>query len=156
MSNISSNSLFHFTSNLNSLTGILENNFVPRYCLEETLLNENLDRSRIVGAIPMVCFCDISLGQINNHIKMYGSYGIGMSKEWGMKKKLNPLIYINQNSKLADSISEMATSIYNLLDNSCNSDSINAWDTFFKISNFLKFYTGNFFRNGNIINGLAI
>lgn len=151
MSNISSNSLFHFTPEAEYLIGILENNFIPRYSYEETTLNNGLERSKMVGAIPMVCFCDISLGQINNHIKIYGSYGIGMTKEWGVKNKLNPLIYINQNSELADSISKLSSSIYNILGNSCNLDSQNAADDFFKLSKFLKPYMGDFIRNGELI-----
>lgn len=151
MSNISSNSLFHFTSKAEYLIGILEHTFIPRYCYEEITLSDRLERLQVVGAIPMVCFCDISLGQINNHIKTYGSYGIGMTKEWGIKNKLNPLIYINQNSELADSVSKISSSLFNLLCNSCNSDSQNATDEFFKISKFLKPYSGDFNRNKELI-----
>jgi hypothetical protein len=154
MSNISSNCLFHFTSNAEHLIGILTNNFVPRYCYEETILNLNLERGKIIGAIPMVCFCDISLSQISNHVETYGSYGIGMTKEWGIKNKLNPIIYINENSKLANAFSGISNNIFNLLNNSCNQDSTEACDEFLKIAKFIKPYKGNFLRKNNIISNV--
>lgn len=45
--------------------------------------------------IPMVCFCDISLSNIKTHMENYGEYGIVMKKEWGIKNKLQPVMYIN-------------------------------------------------------------
>lgn len=52
-------------------------------------------------AFPMVCFCDIPLSQIKNHIEHYGNYGIGLSKEWGIRNRLNPVLYIELNSSLS-------------------------------------------------------
>ena len=57
MSNISSNSLFHFTSKRDYLINILKNEFIPRYVLEEIPLSKHLKRPKIESAIPMVCFC---------------------------------------------------------------------------------------------------
>ncbi len=48
--------------------------------------------------IPMVCFCDIPLSVVGNHIDQYGSYGIGLSKDWGKKNRLSPIHYIPQGS----------------------------------------------------------
>src|SRR5690606_40320209 len=82
MSNISPNSLFHFTKKIEYLIDIFKRGFQPRFCAEKLQL---LEYSSIRGynlGIPMTCFCDISLGQISNHISMYGNYGIGMTKEW--------------------------------------------------------------------------
>ena len=80
MPSISSNSLFHFTSK-DSLLKILESSFRPSYSRETLYFND----SEIRVLVPMICFCDIPLSQINNHIATYGEYGIGMSKEWGKK-----------------------------------------------------------------------
>jgi hypothetical protein len=146
MSNISSNALFHFTSKAEYLIGILTDNFMPRYCFEEVLLTEDNEGKKLCCAIPMVCFCDISLGQINNHIKTYGSYGIGMTKQWGIKNQLNPLIYINQGSTLAESFNKMAKHI-----SEDEFDNIFIDDEFATLSKFLKPYTGDFERNGKII-----
>ncbi|MBG6185885.1 abortive infection system antitoxin AbiGi family protein [Flavobacterium sp. CAN_S2] len=152
MSNISSNCLFHFTSKAEFLIGILTNTFIPRYCYEETKLNSSFDRPKMMGARPMVCFCDISLSQINNHVKTYGDYGIGMTKEWGIRNKLNPLIYVNEGSELADAFSKMASTMFDLLDKNCNEYTRNAYDQFAKMSNFVKPYSGEIIMNSKPVN----
>ncbi|CAG1065936.1 hypothetical protein BAC1_01531 [uncultured bacterium] len=95
MSNISSETLFHFT-NLENLKGILENEFCPRYSIEVVEYAGVI----IETAYPMVCFCDIPLSQIKAHLKHYGNYGIGMSREWIFSKKLNPVMYLRIGSDL--------------------------------------------------------
>jgi len=64
---LSAGSLFHFTSTIDNLIGILEGAFRPRLSVEDFALvkrhfrsAEALDRS----GIPMVCFCDIRLSQV--------------------------------------------------------------------------------------------
>ena len=101
MSSLSPYSIFHFTPSLDNLLGILKNTFYPRYCYDEFDLIDNDTQSFIEDAIPMVCFCDIPLSQLMNHINTYGKYGLGMSKEWGIREGLNPVIYFNRNSYLA-------------------------------------------------------
>lgn len=83
-----SNSLFHFTKSVDFLKGILQGGFHPRYCLEDT---GYLDIDYI--GYPMVCFCDIPLSRIADHTGFYGSYGLGMTKEWAIKNSLAPLLY---------------------------------------------------------------
>ena len=143
MSNISSNSLFHFTSSAENLIGILTNNFIPKYSYENVPLNAELERGVLNCGIPMVCFCDISLSQINNHIKTYGSYGIGLKKEWGIKKKLNPLIYVNEKSVLADSFSQ-------LLPHLLQGKDVKTMTEFLTMSKYLKPYQGDFKKNGKL------
>ncbi len=83
-----SNSLFHFTKTIENLKGILDNGFYPRYSLEDaTVLGHEY------MGYPMVCFCDIPISRIIEHTSFYGEYGIGMTKEWGLKNKLSPLLY---------------------------------------------------------------
>lgn len=148
MSNISSNSLFHFTPKKEYLISILKQTYVPRYCYEETKLSDKSERAGFESAIPMVCFCDISLSQMTNHIKMYGGYGLGMTKEWGIRKKLNPIIYVNPNSNISESVSQMAENLYQALDKHCSEITQNIWDEYMNLSNFLKPYEGNF-KRGN-------
>lgn len=83
-----SNNLFHFTRNIEFLKGILLNGFMPRYSLEDAG-PLNIDYL----AYPMVCFCDIPISRISEHTAFYGEYGIGMTKEWGLRNNLAPLIY---------------------------------------------------------------
>lgn len=65
---------------------ILMGSFSISYC-KETFVLDNA-RPYILG-IPMVSFCDIPLSQILDHVKKYGNYGIGLSKEWAKSKGLN-------------------------------------------------------------------
>lgn len=88
---VSSNTLFHFTRDYDTLTKILKGmSFWPRYC-QEFGWNSSF-------AVPMTCFCDIPLSQIKNHIDTYGSYGIGMSKEFAIKNEINPIFYVTKAS----------------------------------------------------------
>jgi hypothetical protein len=106
---ISANSLFHFTNNISNLIGILTNNFFPRYSLENysAFYTQSMaKRLKLINiAIPMVCFCDIPLSSIRNHIKVYGRYAIGLSKEWGERKNISPVMYALNNSISAKVIS---------------------------------------------------
>jgi hypothetical protein len=87
-----SNSIFHFTGKIDFLKSIIFNGFYPRYCREDMkwLTDENEP-----FAYPMVCFCDIPLSRIIHHIKDYGGFGIGLSKEWATRKNIHPVIYFS-------------------------------------------------------------
>ena len=158
MSIISSNSLFHFTPRAEYLIGILTNDFHPRYCYEEISLTSSEEikaTKKVQCAIPMVCFCDIPLGQIKNHIKTYGSYGLGMTKEWGIKMNLNPLIYLNQNSQLSNSISQIGEILNDrILNSDGTGKSESAMIEFLKLSKYLKHYEGDFLRNGVLMENI--
>ncbi len=97
-----SQTLFHFTGKLEYLKGILQHGFHPRYCLED--LNWLVDQK---VAYPMVCFCDIPLGRVDQHVANYGNYGIGMSRAWAVRKKLSPVIYLSKDSDLALSFNRL-------------------------------------------------
>lgn len=99
MGTLSANTLFHFTGTKENLISILQNGFYPRYCLEDPFLTENLKL-----AVPMVCFCDIPLSQIQNHSSAYGQYALGLRKEWAEKKGVCPVLYTHTSSYLHESI----------------------------------------------------
>lgn len=83
---LSSSSIIHFTNKKAYLKGILENNFHISYCSETvTFGTQNWSFHA-----PMVSFCDIPLSEVKNHIEKYGSYGIGLTKEWASRNGLNP------------------------------------------------------------------
>ena len=142
MSRLSPDSLFHFTSCLENLLGILDNTFYPRYCYEEFKLMEKDQQLFVEDAFPMVCFCDIPLSQLMKHIEIYGKYGLGMTKEWGIRKRLNPVIYFNKNSRMANRLSVMTNSLI--------------WDTgliaqaFHEIMMYVKPYEGILYRGGRV------
>jgi len=90
--------VFHFTRNLTNLMGILEHGFYPHGCLE--------DLSWLGGpgynayTFLMVCFCDIPLSRLTEHVEFYGNYGIGLSRRWALDKGLNPVLYFSPQAPL--------------------------------------------------------
>jgi len=93
---LSTNSVFHFTNNIDALKGILSNQFRIKYCLEKIETKQKI----VEYAVPMVSFCDIPLSQVINQIKKYGGYGIGLSKPWAKSRGLNPVLYLEKKSTI--------------------------------------------------------
>ena len=81
---------------MNNIQNILRNNFIPK-CSLETIFN---GADKLEFAYPMVCFCDIPLSQVKEHIAIYGHYGIGLSMEWGIENGLNLVLYLESRSDL--------------------------------------------------------
>lgn len=104
---VTSNSLFHFTNSLQNLKGILKDKFQLTYCREQY----KLDYETHDSYYPIISFCDIPLSLTKKHINSYGSYGIGMKKEWGINHGLNPVLYIENNSQLAEGIQNTTKNI---------------------------------------------
>jgi hypothetical protein len=100
-----SQTLFHFTRKLDYLKGILKDGFHPRYCLED--LNWAVPGKSYSYAYPMVCFCEIPLSRVDEHVEMYGKYGIGMSRAWAVRNGLNPILYLSNQSMLYSSIGDL-------------------------------------------------
>ena len=111
--NLSSKTLFHFTNQKNNLLGILENGIFVRYSLET--YGEIL-KSKNELVLPMACFCDIPLSKIKEHTKKYGTYSIGLSKEWGMKNGLSPVIYTHSKSNTAKILNSLTKNITEIFD----------------------------------------
>ena len=91
-----SSTLFHFTKSIDSLKGIL-----PKYSLEDMSWIFGLDQHI---AHTMICFCDIPLARISEHTQFYGKYGIGMTRDWGEKNNLQPLVYYTSTGTLKASL----------------------------------------------------
>lgn len=99
-----SDNLFHFTDTLDVLKLILKNCFQPRFCQEDV---EWLDMEWRHLAYAMTCFCDIPLSRINEHTAFYGKYGLGLTKEWGIRQGLEPVLYIRPNGAIAKVLDNM-------------------------------------------------
>lgn len=140
---LSSNSIFHLTSSKDSLRGILESNFKIKYCLETIDFGSAASEIRV----PMVSFCDIPLSEIKEHISKYGEYGIGLTKEWAEKNKLNPVLYVARNSNLATSYTK-ALHDFVLSDTSCEADESDHALT--DVLRYIKNYQGDLNRKGKI------
>ena len=89
MKNNSASSLFHYTNCIGALEGIITEGLFPNYCKESFSYN---GKTEIVG-IPMVSFCDIPFMRIESFSDRYGKYAIGLSKEWGLRNRINPVFY---------------------------------------------------------------
>ncbi len=148
---LSASALFHFTDTFEKLINIFKTAFRPQYCLEDWYeIYPDLRGRLYMSAVPMVCFCDIPLSQIGEHIKDYGSYAIGLSKNWATQNKLNPVIYTTPGSTLSNYIMSIIMDTNKII--STPSDiGIKTVNSFFEIMSFVKAYKGIHYRNGNKI-----
>jgi len=120
-------------------------------------LEEKITEIGIVNAVPMVCFCDIPLSQIEKHVDFYGKYGVGLRKEWAISQKLNPVMYLSSSSKLSDNLSEI-TQILAEFDKGIGNSAItseylkkNGFLNITEIRSFTKPIKGLMYRNGNFV-----
>lgn len=103
-SKVQADTLFTFTSQLDFLISSLKLKMLsPRYCTEDVSYLRITSVKQI--AIPMKCFCDINMHRLGEHLQWYGYYGIDFSKEWRMKKRIQPIQYINKDSYLCKDFS---------------------------------------------------
>lgn len=108
-SSIQPDTLFTFVPKLEFLINYIKNSCLyPRYC-EEDISYLNIPNLKKIY-IPMKCFCDINLHRIGIHLDWYGHYGLAFEKNWGMKKGLQSIQYINPNSNLCKDFSESFSS----------------------------------------------
>ena len=104
-SKVQADTLFTFTTQVEFLITSIKNRMIsPRYC-EENLKYLNISGIERI-AFPMKCFCDINMHKLNDHLSWYGYYGLAFSKEWGMKRRIQPIQYMNPNSYLCKDFSE--------------------------------------------------
>ncbi len=103
MWNVHSRAIFHFTTR-EGLLGILSKNFRSSFSRERITID---DGSIWDYRIPTVCFCDIPLHLISDHISEYGRYGLGLSRDWAINKKLNPVFYYQSKSLLFSEFSSL-------------------------------------------------
>lgn len=151
---ISSNTLFHFTSKIENVIGILKHGFRPHYCLENLnfIFGESADKSeRLICAYPMVCFCDIPLSHAKSHMGRYGYYGIGLSKDWGIERNVSPVLYAHKGSKIIEIIAETLKNVNNAfeeetIDKDFKNDFFSASREIFSM---IKPYKGKLWRNGD-------
>lgn len=85
-------SLFHYTKQREYLIKILKSGLFPNYCKEQYLGG---GKNEIIG-IPMVCFCDIPIMRVQDFSRDYGKYAIAFSKDWALKKSINPVFYVHE------------------------------------------------------------
>jgi hypothetical protein len=151
---LSSNTLFHFTNKAENLINILNSGFSPRFCLEQFGSSHLLtgktrneyDDSNWEEAIPITCFCDLPISHISSHLEFYGSYGIGLSKNWGIKNGLTPLTYIHENSCQLEYLSKIIRAAWKVDELNEKFDRENTRLLFMELSGFFKPYEGEMWR----------
>lgn len=127
----SANSLFHFMKEGQYLNNALINKrLVPRYCEEDISYLGLNEPNKCNIFVLEKCFCDIPLHKLaenfplkyiekdldhypgdvlnefqnnNTHFDYYGQYAIAFSKDWCVKKNLQPVHYVNPDSDYCDS-----------------------------------------------------
>lgn len=142
-SKVQADTLFTFTGRLEWIIDPLRFKMIsPRFCVEDIGYLKIRGMNKI--AIPMRCFCDINFHRLGEHLNWYGYYGLAFSKEWGMRKKIQPINYINPESELCKDFTSAFTAA--LKDKNENQS-----ETQLKLQNYLlhqamycKPYSGNF------------
>lgn len=145
----SANVLFKFMQELDYLKEIIINKaIIPRY-YEERIEYLKIDRLKKI-VFPMVCFCDINFSKLNEHVKYYGMYGIGLNKRWGIKKGIQLINYINPNSYIRKDFTYLFKKSYSSSDENSNLDEYNNY----LLSNllFMKPIIGKMLRNNKYDN----
>jgi len=140
---ISTNSIIHYTNSFEILSSILKEGFRIKYCDERLYLGK---KGSSVAAHPMISFCDIPLSNSVQHFDAYGKYGIGLTKEWAINNGINPVLYIDRNSLIAESI-------YSLIKERRKKDSnltSQQKTEILQIKSYAKNYSGTLKRNGEI------
>jgi len=107
---VSANTLFHFTK-IKGLEGILSSQgFYCQYSdehFENILPSKNHYSSTY---IPMISFCDLTITQLSNdsvHRNNFGEYGIGLTKEWGIRNRVSPVLYVHKESRPTNQLAEL-------------------------------------------------
>lgn len=104
-SKIQADTLFNFCSKLEYLEEPIKTKMLSaRYC-EENIEYLNLEEIKRIS-FPMKCFCDINMHKLEDHLSWYGYYGLAFKKEWGMKKGIQPVQYVNPDTELIKDFSE--------------------------------------------------
>lgn len=145
---LSTRSVFHFTRGISPINNIIKEGFKVSFSNEKFILSG--DVSYIEMQIPMISFCDIPLSQIKDHVWKYGSFGIGLTKEWAERKKLNPVIYISKHSYLAESI-QTTIEQYSLRVKANSNQAIGDDFANFDITRYVKNFEGRLERKGKLM-----
>lgn len=138
---LSASTLIHFTAEKEALKGILLDNFRVFNCREAISFTGGL----FCFVVPMVSFCDIPLSEIKTHISKYGSYGLGLSKEWGVRNQLNPVLYLSKDSHLANSYKR---AFLTFADRKGSKEWTEEQKSFVDLMRYMKNYEGDLNRSG--------
>jgi hypothetical protein len=106
----SDNSIYHYSKTLEKFLNIFKQKIKHRYSIEDFsyLIGDNDSYKEIKFpeniAMPMFCFCDIPLERHRKHMSNYGTFGIGLSKDWAKKNNISPVLYTYPESLMSAAI----------------------------------------------------
>lgn len=98
-------SIIHFTSEFETLKTIINSSSLRLfYCKEDFCLG---DRKVSSAVHPMVSFSEHIIKTIDKKKITYGKFGIGFKKTWVVKNKLHTVLYVDKNSLIANSLTDL-------------------------------------------------
>ena len=98
----------------------MKEGFWPKYCNEDVSWLK-IDKHDYI-AYPMVCFCDIPLSRIGEHVDFYGKFGLGLTKDWATANNITPIQYIAQNSHIPNTFKDIVAQ-FSILDQNAGNKS---------------------------------
>ncbi|MCC5916474.1 MAG: hypothetical protein JJU02_04015 [Cryomorphaceae bacterium] len=97
--------LIHFTTDFQKLNQILSTQSLKlHYCKEEFCI---VDKKISRAAHPMISFSEYDVTQLSSKKITYGKYGIAFSQSWVEKHRIHPVLYIDKNSIVANSLADL-------------------------------------------------
>ncbi|HEL1991400.1 TPA: abortive phage resistance protein [Streptococcus suis] len=166
-SKITANALFNFMREYSYLEkAILNMAICPRYYPEDiSYLNLKYNSKDLTEwYIPMTCFCDIPLHQISYHAegnsillndKGYGKFSIAFHKEFGIRKRIQPIHYLNTSSVQVEELTAALNILINK-DSDYSEDSDILMNFIFEYIRMIKPYTGKMKRRDRDNNVIEI
>lgn len=99
-SNLSSSTLFHFTSSYDVIEKILgpsSDNKVSGFKFSK--IYEKIAGAKLAYFVESISFCDIPLSMVKNHVNWYGAYAIGIKKSVLKVLGISPVYYSHSKTK---------------------------------------------------------
>jgi hypothetical protein len=138
---ISTSSIIHYTDKIEKIESILIEGFLIKYCEEQLVIENELSSN---SAHPMISFCDIPLSHSYKHFDAYGRYGIGLSKTWAHKMRINPVLYLDHRSTVSLNLGKLLEA---RREKKTTNLTVNQSNQILRIKAFTKNYSGKLKRN---------
>ena len=94
MSNLSSTTLFHFTSSLDVIRKILLGG------IKYGMFAEKLPKGNLAYFVRGISFCNIPLSMISEHVEWYGKYALGIKRPALRSLGVSPVFYVHSDTKM--------------------------------------------------------
>lgn len=112
-----SDNLYHFDKKPDRIVNALAQGGLTLNYVVEDLSFLGVEQIGSV-AFPMICFCDIAPenDRLKPHMDQYGTYGIGLSKNWGKEHGVQPVHYILPTSPYARDFRQAVDAAFSSID----------------------------------------